>query len=414
MHGYPKQRSAAGDPVSVSVLDEIRQRSARYFSECLWHSEAGRSAVAHMAKLGISELTLRQFSIGYAPGDWADLLDHLEPCDYEPGELEAAGVALTSGRGGVHVRFRARLMFPATDGEGRVLGFAGLATNPGPSWPQWSISPEGAGFNRSDALLGLGVAASEVLDHGRATVFDDGVEMLRAHQRGQDDAVAAVRTRVGLGQVRTLCAVLGVGLAQVEVSRGVPGENTAASLRVCRLARLLSSEPIESAADGDESDLALPRGYQHLEPTERRLDPPDLTRQSGGVRPDPISIRSPLANALLQISRGIVGVGIPIGWLVILGVDTGAPGGSGTAFVGAVAGVAITYLVIALLVAVVSGRVRLRSGSRRMRGVWARGATEWEPPAWTYHFLEDLSIGAAIISVFVCLILFLTIGGFID
>jgi hypothetical protein len=40
------------------------------------------------------------------------------------------------------------------------------------------------------------------------------------------------------------------------------------------------------------------------------------------------------------------------------------------------------------------------------------GATEWQPLAWTYHMLEDILIGAAIVSIVVCTALFLAIGGF--
>ena len=41
------------------------------------------------------------------------------------------------------------------------------------------------------------------------------------------------------------------------------------------------------------------------------------------------------------------------------------------------------------------------------------GLTEWQPPAWTYHMLEDILIGAAVASASpVCTALFLIMGGF--
>jgi hypothetical protein len=40
------------------------------------------------------------------------------------------------------------------------------------------------------------------------------------------------------------------------------------------------------------------------------------------------------------------------------------------------------------------------------------GLTEWQPLAWTYHMLEDILIGAAIVSILACLVLFLVMGGF--
>ena len=38
--------------------------------------------------------------------------------------------------------------------------------------------------------------------------------------------------------------------------------------------------------------------------------------------------------------------------------------------------------------------------------------TEWQPIAWTYHMLEDILIGAAIVSIAVCTVLFVVMGGF--
>jgi hypothetical protein len=77
--------------------------------------------------------------------------------------------------------------------------------------------------------------------------------------------------------------------------------------------------------------------------------------------------------------------------------------------VGAVAG---TYVVLAGIAALVAGRAKRRSRDRRMRQPWERGLTEWQPTAWTYHRLEEVLIGAALVSLVVCMVLFVTVGGF--
>jgi hypothetical protein len=45
-----------------------------------------------------------------------------------------------------------------------------------------------------------------------------------------------------------------------------------------------------------------------------------------------------------------------------------------------------------------------------MRTPWERGLTEWQPTAWTYHQFEEILIGAALISILVCVALFVTVG----
>jgi DNA primase len=73
-------------------------------------------------------------------------------------ELDAAGVATRSSRGHLQPQFRSRVMFPIRDPDGRPVGFAGMATNPGPSWPLWLTSPERGRYSRSSALFGIDAA----------------------------------------------------------------------------------------------------------------------------------------------------------------------------------------------------------------------------------------------------------------
>ena len=83
------------------------------------------------------------------------LLDHLGESDHSADELAAAGLATRSGRSHVHVLFHARIMFPITDMNDEILGFAGLATHLGPSWPLWLTSPDEGGFDASSAFTAL-------------------------------------------------------------------------------------------------------------------------------------------------------------------------------------------------------------------------------------------------------------------
>ena len=78
-----------------------------------------------------------------------------------------------------------------------------------------------------------------------------------------------------------------------------------------------------------------------------------------------------------------------------------------------IVGVAVAYLVLALLVSRISARVRARSRTRRMREPWARGMDEWQPSGWTYHRLEEILVGAALASAITCVVLLMTIGGFL-
>jgi hypothetical protein len=133
---------------------------------------------------------------------------------------------------------------------------------------------------------------------------------------------------------------------------------------------------------------------------------------AGMIRPDPIRRRTPRQRLRLMVARLVLGALIPLACLLATGLDLDGPGASGPAFVGGVAAVAVTYILLTIAGSLVSGRVRASSRARRMRPPWARGATEWQPPAWTYHIVEEVLIGAAVFSAVFCFALFLTIGGF--
>ena len=80
-------------------------------------------------------------------------------------------------------------MFPVRDARGGSLGFAGLATHLGPSWPMWVISPDAGLYRRSQAVFGLDRAATRIKATRTAMVLGNCVEVLKAHQAGQTNAV---------------------------------------------------------------------------------------------------------------------------------------------------------------------------------------------------------------------------------
>ena len=48
-----------------------------------------------------------------------------------------------------------------------------------------------------------------------------------------------------------------------------------------------------------------------------------------------------------------------------------------------------------------------------MRLPWVRGSDEVQPAGWTYHRVEEILVGAALISAVTCVVLLMTVGGFL-
>jgi DNA primase len=119
---------------------------------------AGLPARRMLRERGLDALLAKGavFSLGYAPGGWTHLADHLTRQDFTPDELVAAGLAVRAGGSGHLVdRFRDRLVFAVRDPGGEPIGFVGRALDPGPDTPKYLNSPETEIYHKGSVLVGL-------------------------------------------------------------------------------------------------------------------------------------------------------------------------------------------------------------------------------------------------------------------
>jgi hypothetical protein len=155
--------------------------------------------------------------VGWAPVGPDLLMSHLRGLGHSSEDIVAAGLATRSVRGRVHGFFRSRVTFPVKDAEGQVLGFAGLGTHLGPSWPLWVTSPDVGLYRRSQAVFGLDRAVHENAASGIALVRRDCIEVLRAHQDRQANAVTVHTSWVTRDQMLALADGLPGGLDALQL-----------------------------------------------------------------------------------------------------------------------------------------------------------------------------------------------------
>jgi hypothetical protein len=207
-------------------LEQLLADATAFFEAFLWESATGSPARDRLASEGLDEEVIRAFGVGYAPIGPDELMNHLHELGYSTEELVDAGVATRSVRGRAHANLRSRLTFPVKDSEGRVLGFAGLGTHVGPSWALWVTSPDTDLYRRDEGIFGLERAAPQIAASGSASVERDSIEVLRAHQRGETNAVTVHSSGVTYEQLLTLAADVpgGVEALRLHVPEGMPVE----------------------------------------------------------------------------------------------------------------------------------------------------------------------------------------------
>jgi hypothetical protein len=206
--------------VAERRLEGLLTDACEFFEAYLWESGTASGARVALAELGLDEEVIRAFGVGWAPVGPDLLMTHLRGLDHSSEDIVAAGLATRSVRGRVHGYLRSRVTFPVKDAEGQVLGFAGLGTHLGPSWPLWVTSPDAGLYRRSQAVFGLDRAAHEIAASGIALVQRDCIEVLSAHQDGQTNAVTVHTPWVTRHQMVALAEGLPGGLDALEL--GLP------------------------------------------------------------------------------------------------------------------------------------------------------------------------------------------------
>ena len=242
--------------VGEDRLEELLADAAELFEAYLWESESCRAARAALADKDLDEKVIRAFGVGYAPIGPDQLMNYLRGLRYSADEIVAAGLANLSPRGRPHAHFRSRLMFPVSDRDGRVLGFAGLGTHLGPSWSLWTTSPDTCLYRQSQAVFGLDRAARQIARTGTALVMPDCIEVLRAHQEGRKNAVTVHSNEVTREQMLAIAAGVrgGLDVLKLELPPGIAAESKRAPASV-----KAASAPVRKAANGPSAAEPRPR-----------------------------------------------------------------------------------------------------------------------------------------------------------
>ncbi len=164
-------------------LGEVLDRTAAYYAKYLWESDEAKKAREYLLGRGLSEESLREFGVGFAPNRWDTIVMRGQQGGFSQAELAAAGLVKKGQKGGWMDHFRARIMFPIRDGRGRMQGFGGRATRQ-EQRAKYVNSPDGELFHKSRLLYGIERARAAIAKKGRAVVVEGYTDVIAAHQAG--------------------------------------------------------------------------------------------------------------------------------------------------------------------------------------------------------------------------------------
>jgi DNA primase len=193
---------AAGEREAMLNANSV---AAEFFAHVLWNTTDGALARDYLKSRGISIETAKGFMIGFAPSRPASLAKALERRG-----LRDAGVrvGLVKKDGELaYDMFRARVMFPIRDAQGRVLAFGGRVLDA--RLPKYINSPESPLYSKTRTLYGLYEARTAISSQAssgkdRAILVEGYFDVIALSQAGIKEAVAGCGTALTVEQLRLL------------------------------------------------------------------------------------------------------------------------------------------------------------------------------------------------------------------
>ncbi|MBL4694758.1 DNA primase [Candidatus Gracilibacteria bacterium] len=165
------------------------------FEKTLWKTNKGAKVLDYLKRRGLTEDTIKEFRIGFAP----DSFNALYPILLEKGISK--NVLLKSGfisskditAEKFYDKFRSRLMFPIFDYLGRICGFGGRALSKEQT-PKYLNSPENPVYSKSKVMYGLSFAKKAIKEEGSVLLVEGYFDVILPFQEGVKNVVATSGT----------------------------------------------------------------------------------------------------------------------------------------------------------------------------------------------------------------------------
>ncbi len=234
-------------------LYSLLGRAATYYARYLWEAGEAAPARTYLLSRGLTEETLREFRVGYAPSAWDRILRASRGAGFSEEELLAAGLVQRSRvrQGQVYDRFRERIMFPSADFRGRVLGFGARAMRENQQ-PKYLNTSDSDIYHKRNQLFGIDLARAAAAKAGRMILVEGYTDVLALHQAGLTNAVGIMGTALTEEQVTELERTVKV----LELCLDADRAGQEAMLRASRLAEGRELElrvvPLPPGADPGE------------------------------------------------------------------------------------------------------------------------------------------------------------------
>ena len=190
-----------GGGKGIDELYRINKEAMEFYHQCLLKSPKAERARRYLKDRGLTDKTISDFKIGYAPGDGSAITGYFRKKGIALDK--AVGSGIVNKRGGLLADlFRDRIVFPIFDASNRVIGFGGRVLGDG--MPKYLNTPETPIFKKRDALYGLNVSKNSICKEGAALIVEGYFDLISLYQHGVENVVATLGTALTTGHIQRL------------------------------------------------------------------------------------------------------------------------------------------------------------------------------------------------------------------
>ena len=253
-------------PDETTRLFEINDWAARVYHKILLDHPKANKARNYLEKRGLSEKTIEQFQIGYAPNSWDFLIKFLGQKKYQNKEIFKAGLLVEKPNDEYYDRFRGRIAFPINNIMGACIGFTTrlLEDSKGENQSvKYINSAESPIYRKSKILYGLDSAKMAIKDEGTAVVVEGNMDVIACHQAGFKNVVASSGTALTADQLIILSRYAGeIAFSFDQDSAGEQAMKRAVTLALSNDISVKIISLPGAYKDPDEAISASPKNWQ--------------------------------------------------------------------------------------------------------------------------------------------------------
>jgi DNA primase len=185
-------------------IKDILEISTKYFEDVLAKNS---EAQEYLKNRGLTEKTIKDWQIGFAPDGWHNLLNFLKEKKYTEDEILSAGLIRKAEKGNYYDYFRNRIMFPISNSAGNVVAFTGRVFAADDETAKYINSPETILFKKSEILYGFHTAKTSIRRLDFSILVEGQMDTLMCHQAGYTNAVASSGTALTEKQLEIISRI---------------------------------------------------------------------------------------------------------------------------------------------------------------------------------------------------------------